>query len=91
MIGVLENPTSPTAEPFSRALQPAARALGLQLHVLHASTDRDFDTVFATLVQVRVDALVISPDNFFNALPRWRFSALCRQSTSIARSSRLVG
>jgi putative tryptophan/tyrosine transport system substrate-binding protein len=66
MIAVLENPTSPTAEPFSRALQPAARALGLQLHILHASTDRDFDTVFATLVQLRADALVISPDTFFN-------------------------
>jgi putative tryptophan/tyrosine transport system substrate-binding protein len=65
IIAVLENPTSPTAEPFSRALQPAARALGLQLHVLHASTDRDFDTVFATLVQLRADALVISPDTFF--------------------------
>ena len=66
IIAVLENPTSPTAEPFSRALQPAARALGLQLHVLHASTDRDFDTVFATLVQLRAGALVISPDTFFN-------------------------
>jgi putative tryptophan/tyrosine transport system substrate-binding protein len=66
IIAVLENPTSPTAEPFSRALQPAARALGLQLHILHASTDRDFDTVFATLVQLRADALVISPDTFFN-------------------------
>src|SRR5205823_13689314 len=52
--------------PFSRALQPAARALGLQLHVLLASTDRDFDTVFATLVQLRAGALVISPDTFFN-------------------------
>jgi ABC-type uncharacterized transport system substrate-binding protein len=36
VIAVLENPTSPIAEPFSRALQPAARTLGLQLHVLHA-------------------------------------------------------
>ena len=66
IIAVLENPTSPTAEPFSRALQPAARALGLQLHILYASTDRDFDRVFATLVQLRADALVISPDTFFN-------------------------
>ena len=48
-------------------LQPAARALGLQLHVLNASSDRDFDSVFATLVQLRAGALLISPDNFFNA------------------------
>jgi ABC-type uncharacterized transport system substrate-binding protein len=67
IIAVLVNPTSPTTEPFLRALQPAARALGLQLHVLNASTDRDFDTVFATLVQLRAGALVISPDLFFHA------------------------
>ena len=35
--------------PFLRALQLAARALGLQLHVLNASTDHDFDLVFAKL------------------------------------------
>src|SRR5262245_35800556 len=66
IIAVLVNPTSPTTEPFLRALQPAARALGLQLHVLNASTDRDFDTVFATLGRLRAGALVISPDLFFN-------------------------
>jgi putative ABC transport system substrate-binding protein len=67
IIGVLVNPTGPSlAESFLRALQPAAHALGLQLHVLHASTDRDFDTVFANLVQLRADALVISTDVFFN-------------------------
>jgi ABC-type uncharacterized transport system substrate-binding protein len=67
IIALLVNPTSPSiAEGFLRALQPAARALGLQLHVLNASTDRDFDPVFATMVQLRADALVISPDTFFN-------------------------
>jgi putative ABC transport system substrate-binding protein len=68
IIAVLENPASPNiAEPFLRTLQPAARALGLQLPVLHASTDHDFDAVFATLVQLRAGALVIMPDLFFNA------------------------
>src|SRR5712664_3681824 len=67
IIALLVNPTSPSiAEGFLRALQPAARALGLQLHVLNASTDRDFDPVFATMDQLRADALVISPDVFFN-------------------------
>jgi putative ABC transport system substrate-binding protein len=67
IIALLLNPTNPSAaEPFLRALQPAARAIGLQLHVLHASTDRDLDPVFATVVQLRADALVISPDVFFN-------------------------
>ena len=93
IIAVLVNPTSPAlAEPFLQALQPAARALGLQLHILNASTDRDFDTVFATLVQLRASALVISPIHSSipgpSSLPRYRSATLCRQSTSIARSSR---
>jgi putative ABC transport system substrate-binding protein len=67
-IAMLVNPTSPSiTEPSSRTLQAAARALGLQLHVLHASTERDFDTVFATLVQLRAGGLVIMPDAFFLA------------------------
>ena len=45
-------------------LQTAARTLGLQIHVLPASTDRDFDSVFATLVQLRAGGLVISSDSF---------------------------
>jgi putative ABC transport system substrate-binding protein len=66
IIAVLVNPTSPSvAEPFLRAVQPAARALGLQVHVLNAITERDFDTVFATFVQLRAGALVIAPDAMF--------------------------
>ena len=65
-ITVLVNPTSVLSEPFVQALQPAARALGLKLHIVNASADRDFDTVFADLVQQRASALVISTDTFFN-------------------------
>jgi ABC-type uncharacterized transport system substrate-binding protein len=68
IIALLVNPTNPTnAETLSRDLQAAARALGLQLHVLHASTERDFDTVFATLPRLRAGALVIGSDPFFNS------------------------
>jgi putative ABC transport system substrate-binding protein len=66
IIAVLVNPTSPIGEPFARAMQVAARTLGLQLHVLQASTEQDFDRVFADLAQFRAGALVISPDVFFN-------------------------
>ena len=64
-IALLANPTNASAESQTRVLQTAARKLGLQLHVLHASTDRDLDTVFATMAQLRAKALVISPDTFF--------------------------
>ena len=49
---------------LSRSPQVAARTLGLQLHVLKASTERDIDTVFANLVELRVSGLVIPSDVF---------------------------
>jgi putative tryptophan/tyrosine transport system substrate-binding protein len=64
-IAMLVNPTNPDAETQSRGAQAAANALGLQLHVLHASAERDFDTVFATLFKLRPSALVIGADPFF--------------------------
>jgi putative ABC transport system substrate-binding protein len=67
IIALLFNPTNPISEPITRDLQAAARTLGLQLHLLHASTERDFDRVFATLLHLRAGALVIGPDGFFNS------------------------
>jgi putative ABC transport system substrate-binding protein len=68
IIAALVNPTSPSlAEPFTRTLKTAASTLGLQLHILQASTEQDFDGVFAALAQLRAGALVIGPDTFFNA------------------------
>ena len=66
-IGVLLNPTNPGTETRSRDLQAAARAMGVQLQVLHASTEREFDGVFATLVQLRAGGLVIGTDGFFTS------------------------
>ncbi len=48
-------------------MRRAARSLGLQLHVLTATNERDLDTVFATLVQLRVGALAIGTDTFFDS------------------------
>ena len=67
-IGVLVNPTDPTrADATLKELQAAAPALGLKLHILNASTDRDFDTVFARLVDLRASGLVIGGEPFFNS------------------------
>jgi len=65
VVAVLVNPTSPTTDSQLRSLQPAAQALGLQFHVLHASTERDFDTVFANLLQLRAAKLLVASDTFF--------------------------
>jgi putative ABC transport system substrate-binding protein len=62
---MLINPSSPLAETLLQTLQAAARALGRQLHVMQASTERDFDPVFASLAQLRAGGLVITPDAFF--------------------------
>jgi len=58
IIAALVNPTAPVlAETMTRDLQAAARTLALELHVLHASSEREIDTAFATLVQLRAGAL----------------------------------
>jgi putative ABC transport system substrate-binding protein len=65
IMALLVNPTNPQTDTLTRNLQAAARTFGLQLHVLNASTERDFDTVFATLSQLRVDGLIIGSDVLF--------------------------
>ena len=68
VVALLVNPTSPgLAVSTTKDVQAAARALGVQLHVLHASADRDFDTAFTTLVQLRADGLLIGNDAFFSS------------------------
>jgi putative ABC transport system substrate-binding protein len=67
IIALLVNLTNPNAETLSRDAQAAARTLGLQFHVLHASTDRELDTVFSNLAELRAGALIIGADAFFTS------------------------
>jgi putative ABC transport system substrate-binding protein len=64
-VAVLVNPTNPFAETAS--WRAAARTLGIELHVLHASAEREFDAVFTSLAQLRAGGLVISTDGFLNS------------------------
>jgi len=66
-LALLVNPTNPNAETVSRDLHSAARTLGLQLQVLHASAEREIDTVFAALPQPQAGGLTIGHDAFFNS------------------------
>jgi hypothetical protein len=60
VVGVLINPNFPDAEIISTDSESAARALGRQLIVLNASTDREIEAAFATLIQ----RLVLQPTKF---------------------------
>jgi putative tryptophan/tyrosine transport system substrate-binding protein len=67
-VAVLVNPGNATvAETTLRDVQEAARLIGLQTHVVNASTSLEIDAVFATLARERPDALFISPDAFFTS------------------------
>jgi putative ABC transport system substrate-binding protein len=67
VMAALVNPTNPNADSQSSDLQAAARKLGLQLQILHASSDSDFDAAFAGLSQVRASALLIGSDAFLTS------------------------
>ncbi len=66
VFALLVNPNNAGIEPMIREVQEAARAKGLQLHVLKAGTESEIDTAFAALVQLQAGALVVSADPFFN-------------------------
>jgi putative tryptophan/tyrosine transport system substrate-binding protein len=63
-IAVLVNPNYPDAEAQIREVQDAARTLGLQLHILKASSESDFDAAFATVIEQRAGAILIASDPF---------------------------
>ena len=65
LIGLLVNPTDPRTETQTRDMQEAAHALGLQIHVLNASTEGEIDSAFAILSQLRVGALLVGTSNLF--------------------------
>jgi ABC-type uncharacterized transport system substrate-binding protein len=65
VMGLLINSTNPNAEIQINDMHAAARRAGVQLQVLHASTEQDFDAAFATLVKHRVGALVMGADAFY--------------------------
>jgi ABC-type uncharacterized transport system substrate-binding protein len=66
VIALLVDPTDPAlSEATTKQALASAHILGLELHVLNASSERDFDSVFAKLVELRAGGLVIGPDVFF--------------------------
>jgi putative tryptophan/tyrosine transport system substrate-binding protein len=70
LIGMLVNPTMPSAAPQAREAQEAASALGLQIRTLNAGSERHFEAAFAMLAQLRADALLVAVDALFDSHPR---------------------
>jgi putative tryptophan/tyrosine transport system substrate-binding protein len=68
VMALLVNPMMPAlAEPTTRMSQAAAAAFGLELHVLHARSEDDFDSVFEKLIEQQASALIIAPDQLFTS------------------------
>jgi putative tryptophan/tyrosine transport system substrate-binding protein len=91
VMALLVNPTSPAlAQTNTSKVLAAAHTLGLELHVLNASSERDFDGVFARLIELRAGGLVIGAEAFSpaiaNSSPRLPLTMGCLQSTKGASS-----
>ncbi len=65
IIGMLVNSTDPRTETQTRDAQDAAHALGLQIHVLNASTKAEIDAAFAAMPELRIEALLVGTGEFF--------------------------
>jgi ABC-type uncharacterized transport system substrate-binding protein len=87
-IAVLVNPTNQLAAESMRDLPEAARAIGVQIQVHHASTSREIEAVFHGFKRDRADALFVAPDGFFSAR-RVQFATLAmRYAVPAAYASR---
>jgi putative tryptophan/tyrosine transport system substrate-binding protein len=80
VLSVLVNPLQDTAASQTSDVQETARTLGLQTHVVNAATERELDMAFASLAQIRPDALFVTVSPFF-------FSRMNQIVTSVARLS----
>jgi putative tryptophan/tyrosine transport system substrate-binding protein len=67
VIALLVNPNNSLPEPLMRDVQDAARAKGVQLHILEAGTEGEIDAAFDTLVKLHIGGLVLGPDPFLNS------------------------
>jgi len=79
-MGLVLNPTNPVSETQSLDMQAAARSLGLTLQLLHSRSERDLDTLFASVAELQVAALVVGSEQAFTT-QSWqqRFAALAAQ------------
>ena len=80
LIGFFSNPTNPASEPEIRDVQDASRALGLQLQIMHASSESGIETAFASFAQQRIAAVLVAGDSFFLSRRDQLIAAAARQA-----------
>jgi putative ABC transport system substrate-binding protein len=80
MIGLLVNPIDPRSKTQIKDMQEAARALGLQIHVLNASTEGEINSAFAKLAELRAGALIVGTGELFNSRPEELVRLAARQA-----------
>jgi putative ABC transport system substrate-binding protein len=80
VVAVLRNPNNANAEIQVQALQAAARTMGIELRFASAATERGIDAAFATLAEMRIGALMVASDPFFNG----RRQQIVAQATRLA-------
>jgi putative ABC transport system substrate-binding protein len=79
IVGFLVNPNDPRTKTQTKDMQEAAHALGLQIHVLNASTQGEISAAFARLADLRADALIVGTGEFFNSRPEQFVGLAARQ------------
>ena len=78
-IGLLVNPKDPRSKTQIRDMQDAARAIGMQIHVLNASTEGEISSAFARLAELHAGALIVGTGELFNSRPELLASLAARQ------------
>ena len=89
-IALLLNPNNAETASWPGGLQEAARSLGLQIFVLNAATPSEIDAAFATIVQVRIGALVVAADAFFQNRREQIVALAARHAVPTMYSNRLM-
>jgi putative ABC transport system substrate-binding protein len=88
-VAVLVNPANATnSETILREVREAARAIGLRIQILNASTSREIDTALATLARERPDALFVAGDGFFTSRSVQIIEFAVRERIPVAYSNR---
>jgi putative ABC transport system substrate-binding protein len=80
VVAILRNPTNANAETQVQSLQAAARTMGIELRFVSAASEREIDAAFAMLAEIRIGALVVASDPFFNG----RRQQIVAQATRLA-------